>query len=485
MQFKEREQIIQLLKSSEKKLSVNTWEINGVNMWPIIRIAVFFYDYDKTIKEQIGVKKILVYILKFLKVHVWYSFYFFKKIKLKKANFIFSGYASYRTMWNGSFFNKYFDPIMDEKSVKNESLIFEYEQKNNDKKYYKNKRVVDIAKLIHFFEYKTRRQKTEILTDHFKDYDLFLNRINSECGFNQKKLDFYIKDQIYRVFSWKKLWDFVLQKTGAKIVFALCYYNPKMTGLMLSAKEKGLISIDMQHGGQGAFHAAYSYTNIPEKGYSCLPDYFWCWDHSSVENIKQMTNKSTHDVLYGGNPWIDYLKKQNYSLKEKFILYSMQTNQEPILHDYIIEAIKETPKEYVWWLRLHPRMTKDEVTTLNNILKTHDILHRVEIEKATNLPLPIILFNSKAHVSLFSGCVIEANLMNVPVNIVMGDVGKEFYKDLIENKEVSFYSGKVQSGLWLLIEKELNNNRKINLNIDSNYQNILEEISKKYINGKD
>src|SRR5690606_25150025 len=109
---------------------------------------------------------------------------------------------------------------------------------------------------------------------------------------------------------------------------------------------------------------------------------------------KWLKDNSYYDVLNKGNPWIDFILKHDNSIineKRDIILYTLQ---QEYLDDYILDAIKQTPTQFIWWIRLHPRMTQAKKQIENQLLE-RDIQQKVEIEKATLIPLPIILKNSK------------------------------------------------------------------------------------------
>ena len=63
-----------------------------------------------------------------------------------------------------------------------------------------------------------------------------------------------------------------------KKIFLSAWYLPETMGIIASARELNISTIEVQHGKQGRFQAAYAGWNIfPENGYVNLPDNFWCW----------------------------------------------------------------------------------------------------------------------------------------------------------------------------------------------------------------
>ena len=199
-----------------------------------------------------------------------------------------------------------------------------------------------------------------------------------------------------------------------------------------AANKLNIKNIDVQHGAQGPLHIMYNFSNAPITGYNTVPNIFWCWDKASANTIHQWVDKQDyHKVIIKGNPWINFqlLSLKNEKLSDKKIV--LYTLQEEFLDQYILDAIKTTGFKYEWWLRLHPRMlgAKDNI---QKQLDKEKLLDYVEIDKATALPLPILLKNSSVHISKYSGSIIEAVQVNTP-NIIIDRIGLETYGDYVES----------------------------------------------------
>ena len=62
-------------------------------------------------------------------------------------------------------------------------------------------------------------------------------------------------------------------------MFIVGWYSPAIMGLVATARIKGVVSIDIQHGKQGQYQAMYNGWNESRinSGYDQMPDYFWTW----------------------------------------------------------------------------------------------------------------------------------------------------------------------------------------------------------------
>ncbi|MBF4465680.1 hypothetical protein [Flavobacterium sp. LC2016-12] len=475
MEFEQREKIVAFLKEAEKKFPVSDWKVDGIEIWPILKISIFFSNLETNKVINKNIKLYIIKFLKLLKVDFLYSFFWLKKTNIKKIDFMFSGFFGHRVLLEETFYNRYFDPIMDCLEEQGyTSSIFEYEQMKKIKHYRQN-RVFDVTKFVHYFEFKTK--KIEIDFEKFEEFGRLLIELENKIGTKPDTILKRVSGSFQNALVWKNLWLYVLHKNQAQKVFLLCYYDSRMYGLILAAREKNILSIDMQHGGQSDFHPGYNFNSVPVKGYRLLPDYFWTWEKSSYDNILNFTQSSSHKVIVGGNPWITSLKNKNVFLDEKrIVLYTMQTTLRPVLHSYIIDAIKNTPDNYTWWLRLHPRMLKSEIEQLHEQLNDANISDKVEIEKATNLPLPMILANCSAHISHFSGSIMEADLMNVGSNIIIGEIGKKFYKEILDEKRALYFDTNLNGNLNSLIQKS-NENFQVSPVESINYYELIKSLS--------
>ncbi|PWB24556.1 hypothetical protein [Flavobacterium sp. HTF] len=451
MEFEQREKLIYFLKDAEGKFPVQEWKIEGVRAWPIIKTSVFFVSYEKKEVAQKSIKKYFINFLKLMKLNVLYSFICLKTLKFKKIDFLFSGFFGHRVLFEKFFYNRYFDPIMDYlESHGYKSKIFEYE-KMQGSIHYRQDRVFDATKLIHYFKFKNKN--IDIDFEKLEGFSELMQEFENQMKISTSEILERISSEFNNALSWKNLWLTVIDKSKVQNVFVLCYYNSKMYGLILAAKERNILSVDMQHGGQSDFNCAYNFSSLPQDGYELLPDYFWTWDKVSANNIFKFTQNSTHNVIVGGNPWINFLKNKSIFLdNKKVILYTLQTTQTPVLHPYIIDGIKNTPEEYTWWLRLHPRMTDIEISTLHEQLKNENLIDRVEIEKASRLPLPLILAQCSAHISHFSGSILEADLMNIKVNVVIDKIGKKFFKKILDEKRAFYFDPLTELNLFTFIQ---------------------------------
>ena len=475
-----RKEAIEILNSLEQKYPVDQWTIDGITVWPVIKIDLFFKWFNKyyskelisdtNTQENSTTKKIIKCVRSFIKLG---------KLLLqaeKKVTVLFSGANTHRVDFQDAFINRYFQPLIEyiKEEEGRQSLMIDYLPRDSSKNYKPQ------TNLFFLDEYRlAARIITEVRSRRLKynlhGYEEFLNEVSERFNFDLNKTQYRKSiEQIVRETQANAfVYDIFLRKYNPGHVMGLCYYSGAMYGMNYAAHKRGIPSIDMQHGGQGELHAAYAgFEKIPSTGYNIMPKVFWCWDEASAETIRAWTDKQTfHQVKVGGNPWLRYCAqfKETYPFPGKrIILYTMQFNE---LEDYLVEAIKNTPEDYSWWLRLHP-CRLDGLPRLIEILKNNGILDKVEFDKATNYPLPVILSKAHVHLSKYSGSVIEAAQMGVKT-IVLDPIGVNAYKNQIhEGSAIAFTTGSASQLIGII---ESINNKFTNKEMPA-YKSVLHQL---------
>jgi hypothetical protein len=432
MNYSQRKDVIEKLEILEKKFPVENWKLYGIHVWPLLKVRFFFDEYQKLNNKQSLIQKGFflqkMNNLRQRMISFPDSIAEIAKFKSRKAEFLFSGAYSHRVWHKGEFINRYFDPIIHYLETKNiSSLGVEYSSlKNNSIPYIKG------DKIIHLFRIH-KVGNDPLLSD--QDFIRFLEEVEKLFGAKKQAVISVLAHTVISILQWKRFYLYVFKKIRPKFSFGLCYYSIPMWGMNAAAKELGISSIDMQHGTQGKFHAAYCFGKIPEEGYNILPKEFWCWDKESYEQILSWTKGTFHQTKFSGNPWFEFLLLDSHKSREIFpkdkpiILYTHQPLK-PLMDDYFIETIKKTKETYHWWIRLHPNMNKKERTQLLEIFQENDIMNFVNIDKATELPLPVLLKECTLHISKFSGSIIEAAILGTP-SIILEEIGICSFQNII------------------------------------------------------
>ncbi|MFV8224385.1 hypothetical protein [Christiangramia aquimixticola] len=435
----DRERFTSLINSFEEEYPVNKWVKNNVELWPLIKMRLFFGFHINNSKTPTSEKftERLIKIFKGIWQFICLFYPFNKSIRVKD---IYCLAPHFRYNSETVIKNRYFNDLIDD--VQKCNLDFRLLEYGNTSKEYRNR--IDHSKKTIFIEnlkyavlflreilWKLRSRKNP----DWPDYDKFIEEVNRNFKGAKIEQDHILKQFMY-ISLLKHIYILKFKKFEVENVYLLCYYVSEMYAMNLACNALGIPTWDIQHGGQGSQHMAYTnFNKIPDKGYDLLPKNFWCWDEDSAREInKWAKNQSFHKVYVKGNPWINFCLK-NYAISEavseKIILYTMQPIDGIILEDYLLNAIKNTKLGYKWYLRLHPRQL-DQKRLLISVLKDHDLLSKVEIEKATFYPLPALLSQCHIHISKYSGSILEAYSIGVK-SIIIDPLGRESFPSVAKS----------------------------------------------------
>lgn len=464
-----RKDVVEILNRLEQKYPVDQWTIDDISIWPLVKIDLFFkwvskYHPKENIpgakkKEDSITKKIMKRVRSFIKL---------SRLLLqpeKKVMVLFSGANSHRVDLQGTFINRYFQPLIEyiKEEMSGQTVLIDYLPRDPTKNYRPESNLFFLDE----YQYAARiitKIKGGNLKFNLPGYEEFLDEVNDTLypDLNKTQYRNSIIKNINEIKANAFIYTIFLRKYTPGQVMGLCYYSLPIYSMNYAAHRLGIPSIDMQHGGQGDLHPAYAgFEKVPSAGYNIMPNVFWCWDKTSAETIRAWADKQNfHRVKVGGNPWLKYCDqfKKAYPLPGKrIILYTMQFYE---LEDYLVEAIQNTPEDYAWWLRLHPRKL-DGLPRLIARLKENNILDKVEFDKATHYPLPVILSKAHVHLSKYSGSVIEAAQMGVKT-ILLDALGITNYKNqILEGSAFGFTAGTSEQ-LIKMIENVSNDQKIIN-----------------------
>jgi hypothetical protein len=437
--MKNREDIVQWIFKLEAKYPVNTWRINDVWIWPILRQQIAGYlirEIDNIRDEKIVVKQKNLIRRAFEVVMSGMSL-FVLRMRQKKTAYLFSGTISHRVDFNGHSHNRYFDPLMDYLEERGETAVLvEYANEKINKQYYEPQRVLFLADYLPFFRVLqmlgSRQPKLEL-----DDYNAFLKEIEQNHYIAPRRKRFEpasLVKSVDRIRTYARVYRFLMQQYKTRVALGLCYYNKEMFALNLAASEMGAVSVDMQHGAQGSLHFAYAnWRKHPAGGFNLLPELFWVWDETTAVTLREWISQSPKNrVVVGGNPWVTFTAEieLNFPIPANVILYTLQPAG-VLLDKFIIDAIKQTKDQFTWWLRLHPRQ-KAERSKLVEILGREELSSHVNIDEAFSLPLPYILAKSKAHISKFSGSIQESVMVGTPT-VIIHPIGEKIFRGYIDS----------------------------------------------------
>ena len=437
-----RSDIKEIINDVEAKFPVDKWIIDGIHIWPVIRIQLYedlsyklfslespdYLTRTTFINRMIRILEIIKGLSKFMFAYIWDHK---KNGKVEKVDAVFLRHGIHFTKVNNYWYDRFCDPFIDYLKSKNLTSLSltplhgYFIPRYNSSMFIQP--ILDYIKIIYRFILKISHTESEQLLNFsdFLDYLEFKN-------YNTQKITLQLIRR--RVFIIRLIADFfkkLLEKSKPSLGFLVSYYETTGFAYNLACREFGIPSIDIQHGVQGELHLAYgSWSNVPEKGYELLPSLFWCWSDFEANAIQKWCKKvfKWHKQIVGGNLWLNQWVDGNSKfvkhydtliskLKEpnkncKHILF---TQNEPIESENFkntFYVIKNSPPFWFWWIRIHPGQLKIK-SKVKKMLNENKISN-YNIDYATDLPLYAILRNIDIHLTCSSSTVTEAEIFGIP-----------------------------------------------------------------------
>ncbi len=450
-----QQKIKETILSLEQKYPVDTWVVNGIDVWPYVRIKLYIHllvlmnkntlkpkgNTSQAAKKVNKISKLLNKISLLFKAQLGLMSFFFK---LKQKQIVFFGSHFHRVFQNGVYFNRFYDAMVEHHNLQDDVYTIEYQR--IDKPLYNEKTIILLNKYLGY--YKTTHKlfdkfKKKETDSKLKDYNAFYKELSNL----NVKLDI-LKISETHLLKWaqkvnvsqtffKKLYTHV---KPSKVIFLGYYGYDDLYAALTVANQLRIKTIDFQHGPQTNVHLAFSSWNkVPEKGYNTMPTEFWHWDEASKESIDSWANKTkTVHAKVVGQPYLSYwMHNKTDTVEKNTIFYSLQTTPfsiETLLTPQIVTLIKSTA--YHWVLRLHPRNNLD-LNALQTFLKKNGIEDKATIQDAFTKPLPEALTQALLHITNFSGCLIEAFQLGVPT-LLINEVGEEMFRQYIDHNLVYY-----------------------------------------------
>lgn len=236
----------------------------------------------------------------------------------------------------------------------------------------------------------------------------------------------------------------VLERVGPRIGLVVDYGSASMA-FNQACRERGIPSLEIQHGQEGDLHWAYArWTRLPPGGYGLLPSTYWTWSPSEAGVINRWaTAGSGHGAIVGGNPWLEQWRHDTSPVVRGYdemvarllseaggdvnVLVTLQSTMTgPAQVGPLMAAVEASPPSWRWWVRRHPVMDEEERRRVARLFGP--LAGRAEVEQSSELPLPALLRHVDVHVTINSSAVLEAQAFGVP-SVVLDPDAHELYPE--------------------------------------------------------
>ena len=476
----------------ESRYPVSHWLVDEIYIWPHVRNKLYIYllNLDKNFPGETNqespqpskpyLKKLLDLSFKIfwaLKA-IFIVFLFF--LRLNKKQIVFFGSHFHRTKHLEGYFNRFFDSMVAYHHLHETVYMVEFQ------KVYRNNFNPQAIIPLHFYldQYKLISKigsifkKKAVKTSLVKYSDFYINLIEEFPNASALRLkEIQLIKWASKIKSTSGFFIRMFKKVNPEKILFLSYNGfDDNAAALLAANELNIKTIDFQHGPQTNVHMVYSHwTKTPLNLYNTMPLEYWCWDTKTKENIDVWAKNSLGiKSKVAGHPYIGFWESQlsEKSIDQPYILYSLQLFElEKMFPPRLISVINNSKQK--WVLRLHPR-SHFNAEELKNFLKGRNVDSRkYMVENSYDAPLPKTILKSFVHITNFSGCLLETNMMAVP-SIIIDKYGKEIYQNYLDNETV-FYCDKEEDGFENQFFKILD--RLESSNVERNPQVVVNPLT--------
>lgn len=467
MQSKE---VIKIINEIERKIPVDEWVVDGIDVWPYIRFKLGSRLSKNDLKSQPMMSRILNrYILNLPKYFVNNLLYTIKDSKIKECEYLFIENGVQSAYINNHYYyirTDFLRDLLEDNLKKCCTWVYGYKME-----YPLSKHSLFLQFSLDFVALRNRFWKPKVTETKFKGYKSFLSMLRKKGLYHKEfEIDNILK-QINTLLRYREYYEERIGKIKPKVVFILCYYSIYGYALISACKRLNIPVVDIQHGVQGDYHYSYgSFEKVPSNGYTLLPDYFYVWSDFEKKTIKKW-KPSNIGVLVGGNNYLQIWKDSSSSevleftnfLKKKYhldryskiILYTV--HPEEGFDESIIEAIKNSPKDWLWFVRLHPKRGEMLEYTESRI---GEVKCSYAIKDVHLLPLYSLLKVVDIHVTGVSSTVMEAAEFGVK-SVINQKEALDKYEEYIKKG----YAKYVESYKQIL--SEIESNTTFNIRKDS------------------
>ncbi len=455
--------ILQLLNRIESQFPVDTWVINDIHVWPIIRLDMMFslhFLEDKSSSTEINTLFKIRQVMRMTRNYLWFCYSSLidrtHNDHLSQVDVLFLGDTDGRTKINDKWYDRFCDPLVEYFNTYNIStLVLEKSQQYLIPRYRKSHYIqpqLDREMCKSAIKKTTNHDREKL--DQFNEFINYLEKENLDIPLPTKERLYQIMQVIL---SYETYFENILLKTKPSLAFTVSYSNPIGLAFNLACHTLGIQTVDIQHGVQGECNGAYGrWQKVPKEGYELLPTFFMCWSQdeekaitSWSKKIKEMHrpivtgNLFLQSWLKGKNDFNSFYKKRIDNKKGKvniLVTFSPIDAFNERLLKIIVDAIRSSNSNWKWWIRLHP-VGLNKKDTIKNFFNDNNVLQKIEIDMANSLPLYALLEQMDVHITYNSAAVYEAEAFSIPSIVTSAD-NKEYFSKQIRLKTTIFVDNK-------------------------------------------
>jgi hypothetical protein len=436
----ESKEIIRLFEIIEKKTGVLKYEIEGWNVWGILRTRIGFNLLGRNVSKK---KRVLFYLRLFPQIFGFLkSIFSFYRIPYSKKGYdllIRTTTDAKRDFVEGKYKDVYFDDILINSSFK--SFVIEDLGVMEDlgKKIHFNPvlrkpdffseglRILSKFKRVKLKKEELRGIKKEILSEL---ENLKIKEASYLCSFLEINFERIILD----FFKTKEVYKSLFKKVNPKIFFLTAPYGNE--AIVAAAKEQGIKVVELQHGMIYNHHLGYIYGKhlLDYKDSFPIPDYLLTYGEYWKKLLEKNTFRSKKELISVGNTriyfWNSKINSEEKVFRNIFIASIGRVPDKMVeIVDKTLDILDKQEIKIKFSVKLHPG---EDISSLKKWKKLKIKHKNLEIIGGYALNFYESLLKSDFHVSVYSSTHYESINLGKPT-AVLNVEGWENVKELINS----------------------------------------------------
>lgn len=440
--MKTSSEIINAINELERRFPVCHWRFNDIPLWPSYRFRLYGNAIDRALLAQ-GPPPALGRLGRLLDrsaktlwrvpLAAWRDRQANASWQSDVAAVFFSDGVSF-TPLNGQWFDRIVDPAIQAldrrglKALKLTPMAIAHVPRHYPSRFVQP--AIDRVKLL------SSSGRPDL---HTPDWDAFVKAAESKFG-DQIPTREWLQVQAARLEALTRWFGKRLLSSGASCAFVNTYYSLEGQAFVQAAWRLGLFTVDLQHGMQGEHHAAYArWFNVPDGGYSTLPNEFWVWSEEEADAITRWSaGIGTHRARITGNPWLKRWADDSdpyvstclahaaslRRARHRQVLACLSWGLADEETDKLIQAARLCGPSVAWWWRLHPVEASKRDHFAARLQQQG--LDGSQVSATTDLPLYALVRKADVVVAHSSTVIQEAAQLGVP-SVVTSDYGAELH----------------------------------------------------------
>lgn len=431
--------ILSVLREVGERFPVDRWQIDGVHVWPLVRYFVASWNFELTARPVAAPVARPAHRLRRVARAVSRS----SPASLARHAdvLLYSDGVSY-TEVEGAFYDRFVDPVVafaNERGLSTAVLTPHhlYRWPVWTKTTYVQP-VVDGTQLVAAMLSRLARPRLLSL-EGFEDAAGHLRRAGARTLPDVQTL----ARAALQARTHARLFEALLARVRPRVALLPSYIGTERMALALACHRAGVPCVDIQHGAAGETHWAYGgMGRQPQEGYELVPSRFWCWTADDAAAISRWASPERHRPVVAGVPFVEAWREGRVpgtpaaraslatrSRSQKEICFVLSGYETPALLDAYLDCAAAR-RDTFFWVRTHP-LRPEQRASLEARLGARGLRSTVDVELASQVPLPALLERVDGLVLELSSSAFEAAMFGVP-SLLMSPATGTVYEGLVQ-----------------------------------------------------